>query len=127
MIFVSDPLVLPLVLVVEDEPLLRIHAVTLIEEAGFETLAAGSADEAIALLETDGRIRIVFTDIDLPGSMDGLRLAAAVRDRWPPIELILTSGHIRVSEADLPARGHFMSKPYDAHRLIDTLRSFSHH
>jgi CheY-like chemotaxis protein len=115
----------PLVLVVEDEPLLRLHAVSLIEDAGFDTLQAGSAEEAIALLESNASIRIVFTDIDLPGDMDGMRLAAAVRDRWPPVELVLTSGHIKVREADLPARGHFLSKPYDAAQLIHTLESLS--
>jgi DNA-binding NtrC family response regulator len=101
------------------------YAVSIIEDAGFETLEAGSADEAITMIETDRRIKIVFTDIDLPGGMDGMRLAAAIRDRWPPIELVLTSGHITISEADLPARGHFFSKPYDAARLINTLKSFS--
>ena len=115
----------PLVLIVEDEPLLRLHAVSLIKDAGFATLEAGSADEAIALLESDGLIRIVFSDIDLPGTMDGLRLAAAIRERWPPIELILTSGHITVDPADLPERGHFFSKPYDAAKLVDTLNAFA--
>ena len=115
----------PLVLIVEDEPLLRLHAVALIEDAGFTTCEAGSADEAILLLETNGLIRIVFSDIDLPGSMDGLRLAAAIRKRWPPVELILTSGHLTVDPADLPERGHFFSKPYDAGQLIDTLNGFA--
>ena len=114
----------PLVLIVEDEPLLRLHAVSLIEDAGFATVAAASADEAIELLETEPAIRVVFTDIDLPGGMDGLRLAAAIRDRWPPVELILTSGHVKVDPADLPERGHFFSKPYDADQLIETLNSF---
>jgi len=115
----------PLVLIVEDEPLLRLLAVSLIEEAGFDTLEASSADQAIAFLETDAHIQIVFTDIDLPGGMDGMRLAAEIRDRWPPIELILTSGHVKVSDAELLARGHFFSKPYDAGQLIRTLRSLT--
>ena len=114
-----------LVLVVEDELLLRTHAVALIEEAGFDTLEAGSAKEAIALLETDERIRIVFTDINLPNGMDGLRLAAAIRERWPPVELVLTSGRLRVSAEDIPARGRFLSKPYSPQQLIDTLESFA--
>lgn len=80
----------PVVLIVEDEPLLRMHAASLIEDAGFGTLEARSAEEAISLLETRLDIQIVFTDIDLPGEMDGLRLAAAIRDRWPPVELVLT-------------------------------------
>ncbi len=114
-----------LVLVVEDELLLRTHAVTLIEEAGFDTLEAGSAKEAIALLETDERIRIVFTDINLPNGMDGLRLAAAIRERWPPVELVLTSGHLRVSREDIPARGCFLPKPYNPQQLIDMLEGFT--
>jgi CheY-like chemotaxis protein len=111
------------VLVVEDEPLLRMHAVSIIEEAGFTALEADSADEAIELLESHAEIRIVFTDINLPGSMDGLRLAAAIRDRWPPIELIVTSGRVKVGPSDLPERSHFFSKPYDAGQLIDTLKA----
>ena len=86
--------------------------VSLVEEAGFEALEAASADEAIRILETRSDIRIVFTDIDMPGSMDGIRLAACIRDRWPPIELILTSGKMLPSSEDMPARGIFFSKPY---------------
>jgi CheY-like chemotaxis protein len=114
----------PVVLIVEDEPLLRMHAASLIEDAGFDTVEARSAEEAIDLLETRLDIRIVFTDIDLPGEMDGLRLAAAIRDRWPPVELVLTSGQVKVAAEDIPARGHFLPKPYDATRLIETLQSF---
>ena len=76
-------------LVVEDEPLSRIHALNLVEEAGYVAIEASNADEAISILEARKDIRIVFTDIDMPGSMDGLKLARAIRDRWPPIELIL--------------------------------------
>ena len=114
----------PLVLVVEDEPLIRMSAVYMLAEAGFDVVEAGSSDEAIALLEANTRIRIVFTDIDLPGSMNGLKLAAAIRDRWPPIELILTSGHIHVGEEDLPERGLFLEKPYSAQQLTEAMRSF---
>jgi CheY-like chemotaxis protein len=59
----------------------------------------------------------VFTDIQMPGSMDGLRLAHAVRDRWPPVELIVTSGHCQIEANDLPDRGRFIAKPYDVHAL----------
>jgi CheY-like chemotaxis protein len=114
----------PVVLIVEDEPLLRLNAVSMIEAGGFDTLEARSTDEAIALLETDSRIRIVFADIYLPGSMDGLRLAAVVRERWPPVELVLTSGHVEVSADDLPDRGLFLSKPYSAGQLVNALQSF---
>jgi two-component system, response regulator PdtaR len=92
----------PLVLVVEDEAMIRLNAVMMLEDADVDTLEAGCADEAIVHLETNKRIQIVFTDIDMPGSMDGLRLAAAIRNRWPPIELVLTSGHVRVSAGICP-------------------------
>jgi CheY-like chemotaxis protein len=112
-----------LVLVIEDEFLVRLNAVSLLEKAGFATLQAGGADEAIALLEARKDIRIVFTDINMPGSMDGLRLAHAIRHRWPPIELVLTSGNMRVPDEDLPERGIFLHKPYDGPHLVETLRT----
>ena len=87
------------VLVVEDEPLSRIYASNLVEDAGFVPIQAADADEAISILEARKDIRIVFTDINLPGSMDGLKLAHAIRHRWPPIELILTSGHFNLKIA----------------------------
>src|SRR3990170_381248 len=102
----------PYVLVVEDEVFSRMHAVDLVEAAGYRAIEASNADDAIAILEARKDIRIVFTDINMPGSMDGLRLARAVRDRWPPIELILTSGHLDVAESDIPERGLFFPKPY---------------
>lgn len=107
----SSP-VKPVVLVVEDEPILRLHAVDIVEDAGFEVLEASNADEAIEFLNARGDVRVVFTDIDMPGSMDGIRLAAAIRDRWPPIELILTSGHVKLGDSDIPERGLFFSNPY---------------
>lgn len=81
------------------------HAADLVEAAGYRAIEVSNADEAIAILEARKDIRIVFTDIDMPGSMDGLKLARAIRDRWPPIELILTSGHFDVPEGDIPERG----------------------
>ena len=103
----------PVILVVEDEDLLRQAAVALVEDAGFEAVAAASADEALAILEARTDVRLVFTDIQLPGSMDGLKLAHAVRNRWPPVELILTSGRRHIGPDDLPERGRFYAKPYD--------------
>ena len=113
----------PLVLVVEDEFVVRINAVSLLEEAGFGVLEASSADDAIALLESRKDIRIVFTDINMPGSMDGLRLAHAIRNRWPPIELVLTSGQMRVRAEDMPERGLFLSKPYQPAELVRMVQS----
>lgn len=111
----------PAVLVVEDEPLLRMMAFDLVEDAGFEALEAANADEAMKILECRSDIKVIFTDIDMPGSMDGLLLAAAVRDRWPPIEIILTSGHVHISEVELPLGGKFFSKPYDHEQVTRTL------
>lgn len=102
----------PVVLVVEDETLIRMDAVYAIEIAGFDVVEATGADEAIAILEKRTDIRLVFTDIDMPGSMDGLKLAHFVRGRWPPIKIIATSGHAKIQEGDLPAGSHFVPKPY---------------
>ena len=84
----------PVVLIVEDEFLLRMDAADMIAAAGFEVIEAANADEAIEILEARPDITVVFTDIQMPGSMDGLKLARAVRGRWPPIKIIATSGHV---------------------------------
>src|SRR4030081_3330503 len=112
----------PLVLMVEDEFLLRMDAVDMIAAAGFEVLEAGNADEAIEILEARRDITVVFTDIQMPGSMDGLKLARAVRGRWPPIKIVATSGHVHVSETDLPEGGRFLPKPYSPHQIAGVLR-----
>jgi CheY-like chemotaxis protein len=112
-----------LVLVVEDELLLRMDAVDMIREAGFDVLEASNADEAILLLEARLDIEIVFTDIDMPGSMNGIRLAHAVRNRWPPIRIIATSGHFKVSDGDLPADVPFLPKPYNPRQVTDAFQS----
>ena len=110
------------VLIVEDEPLIRMGAVDLIENAGFEVYEAGSADAAIALLELHKEIRLIFTDVDMPGSMDGLKLAHYVRGRWPPVKIIVTSGHIKVTEESLPAGAIFLPKPYDPTEIAHKVR-----
>jgi CheY-like chemotaxis protein len=115
--------VLPVVLVVEDEPLLRMLAVEVVEEAGFLAIEARDADEAVELLESRTDIILLFTDINMPGSMDGLKLAHAVRDRWPPIKILLVSGQQRLQSSDLPLNSCFIGKPYQAAALIDELRS----
>jgi CheY-like chemotaxis protein len=121
----KNPLSRPHVLVVEDEFFSRLHAVNLVEAAGYKAIEASNADEAIAILETRKDIRIVFTDIDMPGSMDGLKLAGAIRDRWAPIELILTSGHVDVPESEVPERGVFFSKPYRDREIVAVLQKFA--
>jgi CheY-like chemotaxis protein len=105
------------VLVVEDECLIRMDIAERLKDEGFIVFEAGDADEAIRILEGRTDIHLVFTDIEMPGSMDGLKLASYVRDRWPPIKLIVTSGHVTVDESLLPTGGRFFQKPYD-HRHV---------
>ena len=113
----------PVVLVVEDEPLMLIDAVDLVTEAGFEAIGAKNADEAIRILESRDDIRIVFTDVNMPGSMDGIKLAHAVRDRWPPIEIIVTSGlTVENVQELLPERGIFFPKPYTPAQVASALK-----
>ena len=97
----------------------------IIEDAGFEVIEAASADEAIRILECRGDIRVVFTDIDMPGSMDGLKLADAVHNRWPPIKRIVTSGRELIAEQDLPDGGRFFAKPYNPIEILDALREWA--
>lgn len=113
------------VLVVEDELLIRLNAVEMIEDAGFEAVEAANADEAIEILERRGDIRIVFTDIHMPGSIDGLKLAHAVRNRWPPIKIIVTSGHVAVAQSALPTGGRFFSKPYQPSDITRALNELA--
>jgi CheY-like chemotaxis protein len=114
-----------LVLVVDDDVLVRMNAVFLLEEAGFGTLQAGTAEEAIGLLETRSDIEVVFTDINMPGSMDGIALAHAVRRRWPVIGLLLTSGYVQVRNEDVPERGLFLGKPYQPAELVQMVQSLT--
>ena len=93
----------------------------MIEEA-YEVVEAANADEAIAILERRADVTVLFTDIQIPGSMDGLKLAAAVRDRWPPILIVATSGHVKLGPGDLPQGGRFLPKPYSPAEIMKTLR-----
>jgi len=110
------------VLVVEDEYVIRMDAVVMIEEAGYNVVEACNADAAIAILKTREDIGIVVTDIEMPGSMDGIKLARTIRDQWPPIELIITSGRYRVRTNQLPPRAQFMPKPYTPNVLVTAIR-----
>ena len=115
----------PVVLIVEDEMLLRMDAAEMIEAAGFEVIEAANADQAIEVLEGRPDITVVFTDIQMPGSMDGLKLARAVRGRWPPIKIIATSGRLHVAETDLPEGGRFLPKPYSPAQVTGVLRELT--
>jgi two-component system, response regulator PdtaR len=111
----------PVVLIVEDEFLVRMDAIEVIEGGGFEVVEAENADDAIAILEQRNDISLIFTDIDMPGSMDGLKLAHFVKGRWPPIKIIATSGHAKITANDLPEGGRFMPKPYKATEVADAI------
>jgi CheY-like chemotaxis protein len=115
----------PVILVVEDEFLIREDAAETIEKAGFAVIPAGNADEAIAILEVRTDIHVVFTDIQMPGSMDGLKLARFVRDRWPPIKILATSGLVKVGPDDLPSGSLFVAKPYRGPEVVSTLRKLT--
>jgi DNA-binding LytR/AlgR family response regulator len=105
--------------------LARLFAVEIAKEAGFDAISVATADEAITILEERPDVFLVFTDVDIPGSMDGIKLARAVRERWPPVELVVTSGHGEVLVEDLPERGRFLAKPYDASTLTRTFREMA--
>lgn len=113
----------PKVLVVEDEALIRLHSTMLVESLGYEVLEAENADEAIRILEAYPDIRVVFTDINMTGSMDGLELAAFARDRWPPLQFIVVSGAQHPAPSDLPSGARFFSKPYDNALVSHALRA----
>ena len=93
-----------------------------LEDDGFDVLQAGNADDAMRILESRPDVRIIFTDIDMPGSMDGLKLAALVRGRWPQIEIFVTSGYRSATASDLPERCIFIPKPYKPSQLIALLQ-----
>ncbi|PNU06004.1 response regulator [Novosphingobium guangzhouense] len=109
------------ILVVDDEPLLRMVLVDLFEDAGFRVEEAGDAGEALELLKAHPSIRIVVTDIQMPGSMDGLRLANYIHDAYPPIALIVCSGAISPDGGALPQSAIFMPKPVDHAVLLRTV------
>ncbi|MBB3951846.1 response regulator transcription factor [Aureimonas jatrophae] len=109
------------VLIVEDDPFIMAEAVDLVEEAGFRAYTARNADQAIRHLERHSDIRVLFTDIDMPGTMDGLKLAHAVRDRWPPVTIMVVSGNVKVQQSDLPTDGVFFAKPYPPEDVLRSL------
>jgi len=114
---------IPNVLIVEDEMMLRMRAVDIVEDAGFHPVEAINADEALSILESRSDISLLFTDIQMPGSMDGLKLAHAVHDRWPAIKIILVSGQVNPSDAEKPADSRFFGKPLSVERMITELQA----
>ena len=113
----------PTILVVEDEALILFSIAEELRDAGFSVLEAHNAAEALRLLEANDSIRLIFTDIDMPGSMDGLRLSAMVRERWPPVGIIVTSGKRLPFAAALPKGSEFVPKPYTPHGVVRAVRT----
>jgi two-component sensor histidine kinase/CheY-like chemotaxis protein len=108
----------PKVLVVEDEMLLRMRAVDIVADAGFTPIEAVNADEALAILESRSDVELLFTDIQMPGSMDGLKLAHAVYERWPSIKIILVSGKLLPTDSEKPTDSRFFGKPLEVKQMI---------
>lgn len=115
------------VLVIEDEPVLRIDALDMVDQAGFESVEAMSIDDAIHILETRPDIRIVYMDLDMPRGIKGIELAATIRDRWPPIEIILTAAFFTEDDLTLPARAEFFSKPVKRDEIIAVMQRMAAH
>lgn len=100
-------------------------AVDMVEDGGFEALEATDATDAVRILESRADIRLVFTDIDMPRGIDGLMLAALIRNRWPPIHIVVTSGHVRAPDIELPVDAVFFAKPYDERRVMQEMQRMS--
>jgi CheY-like chemotaxis protein len=114
------------VLVVEDEALIRMAIADQLQELGFKVLEAANASEAVDMLVANADIQVMFTDVDMPGGMDGLKLAAAVRDRWPPIKIIVASGHRKVAISEIPEESRFFGKPYRLEAVASAIREMMH-
>lgn len=114
----SKPINSKTILIVEDEAIVRFELIDLFEEEGFHVYSAADAEEAIAILDQHGEVRVVLTDINMPGTMDGLKLARYVRNRFPPTLLLIASGRTRVPPADMPEHSAYFAKPFDPSALL---------
>ena len=123
----STPIKRHPVLVIEDEPILRIDALDMVDQAGFEAVEAMSVDDAIHILETRPDIRIVYMDLDMPRGIKGIELAARIRDRWPPVEIVLTAAYFTEQDLTLPARAEFYPKPVQRDDVIAAMRRLAEH
>jgi CheY-like chemotaxis protein len=112
------------ILIVEDEVLTSEYLEFILRQAGYEAVTTASADEAIAVLEHRDDVHLVITDINLPGIMDGLKLAAAVKERWPPINIIVVTGYSAPGSDEIPAGSLFVAKPYNAQKMVAAVRHF---
>ena len=111
----------PIILIVEDEVLIGAYLKGILRDAGYRVISTPNAAEAIALLESRADVHMVITDINMPGAMDGLALANAVRGRWPPIKIIIATGRTRPHADQMPSGTLFLSKPYDPPAVIEAV------
>ncbi len=111
-----------LILVVDDEAILRLIASDILEDSGFQVLEAEDATTALKVLAEHPNVRVLFTDINMPGALDGLDLARETHARWPAIKLVVTSGRPRPPANDIPDSGRFVAKPYSPDRLVGEIR-----
>jgi CheY-like chemotaxis protein len=118
----KTPLLKPVILVVEDDALIRMNAIDILEEDGFSIQEASCAETAMQILEDNSDIQLIFTDIQMPGRYDGLDLARLVHARWPEIGLVVTSGRILPNRSDIPGNGRFIPKPYAPSQLINQVK-----
>ena len=112
----------PVVLIVEDEPLVRMLGADVLEDAGFEVVEAFNGDEALEVLEARPDVKVLFTDVNMPGSLDGLDLARVVHERRPDIKLLIASGQVHLSEEQIPDAGRFLAKPYGPEAIVRHVR-----
>jgi CheY-like chemotaxis protein len=117
----------PVILVVEDDPIIRMGALRLVADAGFEALEAENGDEAIRILEARSDVHLVFTDVGMPGTMDGIKLAHYIRQRWPLVKLIVASGKAILDESHLPAGARFFPKPYSDSTIVGAMMGMLSH
>ena len=115
----------PVVLVAEDEMLLRLFAAEALKDAGYKAITAKDAAEALEILKTNPEVRVLFTDIQMPGPLNGVDLARKVHERWPHVLLLITSGNVMLGKEDIPDHGHFVQKPYALRQVVEEIQSLT--
>jgi CheY-like chemotaxis protein len=115
----------PVILIVEDEALVRLSTVGILEDAGFRMIEAVNSDQALELLEMDSDVQLLFTDVNMPGTIDGLSLARQVHDRWPHIGIMIASAKSKPQPSELPAGSRFHQKPYSPDRVVKHARELT--
>jgi len=114
----NDASPLPIVVVAEDDFLLRMLATDILTDQGYAVLEAESAEVALMMLESTSNVRLLFTDVQMPGALDGMELARRVCERWPLVPVLVTSGQRRIRPGDLPDSARFLAKPYRQEDLV---------